>query len=222
MATLQQESQTKDPTYPPRANCRWHSGARQPRTGSAKVVREQSGEELPNERQPRAGSSPGRRSSCSAAARESASRRLSKHGPRAPRSSSPAATRNASSSAARELGALSSAAFDATDFKRLRRFFDELPKPIDHMMVTAGGPVLRAAGGHRLHPGAAQTSRRILAAAPRRPLRRRQMRPGGTLLFIGGIGGRRPAAGPFITTFTAASPALTKASRSSSHPSAST
>ena len=42
--------------------------------------------------------------------------------------------------AARELGALSSAAFDATDFERLRRFFDELPAPIDHVMVTAGGP----------------------------------------------------------------------------------
>jgi NAD(P)-dependent dehydrogenase (short-subunit alcohol dehydrogenase family) len=42
--------------------------------------------------------------------------------------------------AARELGALSSAAFDATDFERLERFFDELPTPIDHLMVTAGGP----------------------------------------------------------------------------------
>jgi NAD(P)-dependent dehydrogenase (short-subunit alcohol dehydrogenase family) len=38
-----------------------------------------------------------------------------------------------------------------------------------------------------------------------------KVRPGGTLLFIGGTGGRRPAAGPLITTFTAAMPALTKA-----------
>src|ERR1700686_3419122 len=42
--------------------------------------------------------------------------------------------------AARELGALSSAAFDATDFERLDRFFDELPTPVDHVMVTSGGP----------------------------------------------------------------------------------
>ena len=42
--------------------------------------------------------------------------------------------------AARELDALSSAAFDATDFDRLERFFDELPTPVDHVMVTAGGP----------------------------------------------------------------------------------
>jgi NAD(P)-dependent dehydrogenase (short-subunit alcohol dehydrogenase family) len=38
-----------------------------------------------------------------------------------------------------------------------------------------------------------------------------KVRAGGTLLFIGGTGGRRPAAGPLITTFTAATPALTKA-----------
>src|SRR5215470_1830078 len=42
--------------------------------------------------------------------------------------------------AALEIGALSSAAFDATDFDRLERFFGELPTPVDHLMVTAGGP----------------------------------------------------------------------------------
>jgi NAD(P)-dependent dehydrogenase (short-subunit alcohol dehydrogenase family) len=42
--------------------------------------------------------------------------------------------------AARELGALSSAAFDATDTDRLEQFFDDLPGPIDHVIVTAGGP----------------------------------------------------------------------------------
>jgi NAD(P)-dependent dehydrogenase (short-subunit alcohol dehydrogenase family) len=38
-----------------------------------------------------------------------------------------------------ELGA-SIAAFDATDFERLGRFFDELPTPIDHVLVTGPGP----------------------------------------------------------------------------------
>ena len=37
-----------------------------------------------------------------------------------------------------ELGA-GTAAFDATDFDRLARFFDELSGPIDHVLVT--GPV---------------------------------------------------------------------------------
>src|SRR6185437_6431009 len=38
-----------------------------------------------------------------------------------------------------ELGA-SIAAFDATDFGRLGRFFDALPAPIDHLLVTGPGP----------------------------------------------------------------------------------
>ncbi|MGH3042475.1 MAG: SDR family NAD(P)-dependent oxidoreductase, partial [Gaiellaceae bacterium] len=32
------------------------------------------------------------------------------------------------------------AAFDATDFRRLGRFFDELPAPIDHVLVTGPRP----------------------------------------------------------------------------------
>ncbi len=40
--------------------------------------------------------------------------------------------------AASELGALSAAAFDATDPAPLERFFRELPGTIDHVMVTAG------------------------------------------------------------------------------------
>jgi NAD(P)-dependent dehydrogenase (short-subunit alcohol dehydrogenase family) len=32
------------------------------------------------------------------------------------------------------------AAFDATDFQRLRRFFDALRTPIDHVLVTGPGP----------------------------------------------------------------------------------
>src|SRR3954451_8562516 len=31
-------------------------------------------------------------------------------------------------------------AFDLTDFDRLRRFFEELPGPIDHLLVTGPGP----------------------------------------------------------------------------------
>src|ERR1700719_32379 len=42
--------------------------------------------------------------------------------------------------AASELEALSTAAFDATDPAALDRFFRDLLAPIDHVMVTAGGP----------------------------------------------------------------------------------
>jgi NAD(P)-dependent dehydrogenase (short-subunit alcohol dehydrogenase family) len=40
----------------------------------------------------------------------------------------------------RELGAASTVAFDATDFTRLRAFFDALPRPIDHVLLTGPGP----------------------------------------------------------------------------------
>lgn len=113
--------------------------------------------------------------------------------------------------AARELGALSSAAFDATDFKRLGSFFDELPKPIDHIMVTAGGPYYT-----RLADIDFTRARRNVEEEFWLPLHvarfaTGKVRPGGTILFIGGVGGRRPTAGPLITTFTAGIPALTKA-----------
>ena len=42
--------------------------------------------------------------------------------------------------AAMELGAQRTAAFDANDAAALQRFFQDLPTPIDHVMVTAGGP----------------------------------------------------------------------------------
>jgi NAD(P)-dependent dehydrogenase (short-subunit alcohol dehydrogenase family) len=42
--------------------------------------------------------------------------------------------------AASELGALSTADFDATDFEQLGRFFNELTAPIDHVLVTGPGP----------------------------------------------------------------------------------
>ncbi len=42
--------------------------------------------------------------------------------------------------ASRELGTLSTSAFDATNFDQLKKFFDELPAPIDHVLVTGPGP----------------------------------------------------------------------------------
>ena len=44
--------------------------------------------------------------------------------------------------AATEVGASSTAAFDATDPVAIERFFRDLPM-IDHVMVTAGRPLLR-------------------------------------------------------------------------------
>jgi len=112
--------------------------------------------------------------------------------------------------AASELGART-AAFDATDFGRLGRFFDELPAPIDHVLVTGPGPyyaplaqldldeVRRDVESHLLLP--MEVARRAAG----------RVRPGGTLLFMGGTGGRRTAPGyALISAMTAALPAMTK------------
>ena len=108
-----------------------------------------------------------------------------------------------------ELGA-SIAAFDATDFDRLGRFFDELPGPIDHVLVS--GPGLYCAP---LAERDAEQVRRSLDTHLLLPVHVARnavgrVRPGGTLLFMGGTGGRRPAASPSITAITAALPALAR------------
>jgi NAD(P)-dependent dehydrogenase (short-subunit alcohol dehydrogenase family) len=93
--------------------------------------------------------------------------------------------------AARDVGARSAAALDANDSAALKRFFDGLPGPIDHVLVTGPGPsylpllemsadqVRDAVAGHLVL--ALEVARN---AAPK-------MRPGGTLLLMGGTGGRK-------------------------------
>jgi NAD(P)-dependent dehydrogenase (short-subunit alcohol dehydrogenase family) len=113
--------------------------------------------------------------------------------------------------AALELGALSSAAFDATDFNRLAQFVDELPTPVDHVLVTGPGPYYAPLA--ELDFEKARHSIDAHLFLPMHVARNTmgKIRPGGTLLFIGGTGGRRPSAGALIAANTAALPALTKA-----------
>ena len=93
--------------------------------------------------------------------------------------------------AALDVDARSTAAFDANDPGSLQRFFDELPGPIDHVLITAGGPHY----GPMLAMDSGQvrdaiTDHAMLALAVARHAAGR-MRPGGTLLLMGGTGGRR-------------------------------
>ena len=109
-----------------------------------------------------------------------------------------------------ELGA-SIAAFDATDFDRLQRFFDALVTPIDHLLVTGPGPTYAPLAAFDL-----DAARRDLDAHLLLPLQVARhapgkVRPGGTLLFLSGTSGRRPAPGrSLISALTAALPALTR------------
>jgi NAD(P)-dependent dehydrogenase (short-subunit alcohol dehydrogenase family) len=110
--------------------------------------------------------------------------------------------------AASELGALSTVAFDAGDFAALERFFRDLWTPIDHVMVTAGRPNYgRLVDTHTAPPPHVLDEHLGLLLQVARHAADR-IRPGGTLLFMGGTGGRRPGHG-VLSTVTAALPALT-------------
>jgi NAD(P)-dependent dehydrogenase (short-subunit alcohol dehydrogenase family) len=110
----------------------------------------------------------------------------------------------------RELEA-SIAAFDATDFAQLASFFGGLRTPIDHVLVTGPGPYYaplaeldfdkarRDVEAHLFLP--LQVARNAIG----------KVRPGGTLLFMGGTGARRAAPGlAFIAALGAGLPALTR------------
>ncbi len=111
--------------------------------------------------------------------------------------------------AAAELGALRSAAFDATDPAALDRFFGDLPEAIDHVMVTGGGPYyarLADLDRERAHRDFDEHLWLAVAVAQHAVGR---VRPGGTLVFMGGTGGRRRGPGlSLIAAGTAALPAL--------------
>ncbi len=93
--------------------------------------------------------------------------------------------------AANDVGAVGTAAFDANDPAAMEKFFVDLTAPIDHVMVTAGAPnygpllamdltdVRQAIGGH------VATYLDVARNAASK------MRPGGTLVFMGGTGARR-------------------------------
>jgi NAD(P)-dependent dehydrogenase (short-subunit alcohol dehydrogenase family) len=111
--------------------------------------------------------------------------------------------------AADEIGALESAAFDANDADALGRFFDGLPASIDHLMVTAGGPYYKPLRDMDLVDAVRHVDARftLVLSVARESIDR--IRPGGSLLFIGGTGGRRPAVGlTIVGALTAAMPAL--------------
>jgi len=112
--------------------------------------------------------------------------------------------------AASEVGALSTAAFDATDFERLGRFFGELPAPIDHVLVTGPGPYYAPLSEFDLKKARRDIEAHLLLPIQVARNAARKVRAGGTLIFLGGTGGRRAAAGfALMSALTAAKPAMT-------------
>src|SRR5579864_6000013 len=113
--------------------------------------------------------------------------------------------------ASQELGTLSTAAFDATNFDQLKRFFDALPTPIDHVLVTGPGPYYSPLAELDIEKARRDVEAHLLLPLQVARYAVKKVRPGGTLLFMGGTGGRHTAPGlALVSALTAALPAMTK------------
>jgi NAD(P)-dependent dehydrogenase (short-subunit alcohol dehydrogenase family) len=93
--------------------------------------------------------------------------------------------------AAREIGAQRIAAFDAYDAGALASFFRDLPGQIDHVLVTARGPSYKPLLEMRPEEVRGELADHIVLGLEVARNAAPKMRPGGTLLFMGGTGGRR-------------------------------
>jgi NAD(P)-dependent dehydrogenase (short-subunit alcohol dehydrogenase family) len=101
------------------------------------------------------------------------------------------------------------AAFDATDFDRLGRFFDALRTPIDHVLVT--GPAPHDVPLADLDIDEARRDLEVHLLLPLHVAREaaNKLRSRGTLLFTGCTDGRHAIAGlAFISAITAALSAM--------------
>jgi NAD(P)-dependent dehydrogenase (short-subunit alcohol dehydrogenase family) len=111
--------------------------------------------------------------------------------------------------AAQEVGARSSAAFDAADPEALERFFADLPTPVDHVMVTAGRPYYGPIADMDFAAARRSLDDHFWVAIHLARLATSAVRPAGTLVFMGGTGGRHTDIGlSVISAMTAAMPAL--------------
>jgi NAD(P)-dependent dehydrogenase (short-subunit alcohol dehydrogenase family) len=111
--------------------------------------------------------------------------------------------------AATELGAVSMATFDAGELDALEAFFAHLEGPIDHVMVTAGAPYYATLAEMDFYEArhALQEHPMLMLGVARYAAPK--VRPGGSLLFMGGTGGRRPGVPGITSAMTAALSPLT-------------
>jgi NAD(P)-dependent dehydrogenase (short-subunit alcohol dehydrogenase family) len=114
--------------------------------------------------------------------------------------------------AARDVGAQRTAAFDATDPGAVQNFFAALDGSIDHVMVTAGGPSYGPLLDMSLDQVREALSGHVVCYLDVARNAAKKMRPGGTLVFMGGTGGRRIGRGlGIVSAATATLPPFTAA-----------
>jgi NAD(P)-dependent dehydrogenase (short-subunit alcohol dehydrogenase family) len=113
--------------------------------------------------------------------------------------------------AADEVDAKSTAAFDATDAAALERFFEDQPKLVDHVFVTAGGPHYEPLAEMDFAAARRTVEEHLFLPLQLARIAVVKVRPGGSLLFMSGTGGRRAAVGLTIGgTLTLGGLALTR------------
>jgi NAD(P)-dependent dehydrogenase (short-subunit alcohol dehydrogenase family) len=102
--------------------------------------------------------------------------------------------------AAHELDVQRTAAFDVNDPDSLQSFFQNLPTPIDHVMVTAGAPHYGSALEMPVEEARRGFSDHLLLVLEVARGAAKKVRPLGTLIFMGGTGSRRPRVGTAIAS----------------------
>jgi NAD(P)-dependent dehydrogenase (short-subunit alcohol dehydrogenase family) len=113
--------------------------------------------------------------------------------------------------AAREVEARSTAAFDATDVAALERFFEDLPRPFDHVLVTAGGPHYGPLAEMDFAEARRTVEEHLWLPLQLARIAVGKVRSGGSLVFMSGTGGRQTAVGLTVGgTLTVGALALTR------------
>jgi NAD(P)-dependent dehydrogenase (short-subunit alcohol dehydrogenase family) len=97
--------------------------------------------------------------------------------------------------AGRQVGARDVEAFDVTDLARLERFFEELSGPVDHILLTGGGPYYSALADMDFDRARRDLEEHILVTLAVARYGAARIRPPGTLLFMSGTGGRHTEVG---------------------------
>jgi NAD(P)-dependent dehydrogenase (short-subunit alcohol dehydrogenase family) len=111
--------------------------------------------------------------------------------------------------AAQEVGAAVGAALDATDPEQLEGFFAGLPDQIDHVLLSAGGPYYAPLAEIDFDKALRSLGDEVLVPMRVARLARGRVRPGGSLLFVGGTGSRHAAVGlALASAVTVGFPAL--------------
>jgi NAD(P)-dependent dehydrogenase (short-subunit alcohol dehydrogenase family) len=112
---------------------------------------------------------------------------------------------------ASQFSSATTAAFDATHLERLAQFLGKLPSPIDHLLLTGPGPHYAPLAELDFEQARRDIEAHLLLPMQIARLVAKKVRPAGTLLFIGGVGGRHPAKGyALVSALTAAKPAMIK------------